>query len=399
MMHSIRQSFKTKQLVRSQAIRESQSPPRVPSPRPPGHPATDTDRPRIQPAVKKKAVSVDLDNRNTPITSGPLYVNHPNAGRMDKGNNNTKLDSNDCKVEGNVNKSDGMEYSKQSSGKMEYSNPNNQQKMNHPHVNKNSVKVQSNKQYEANIRYVKHSNDKLSVGAIAKNSSRDVVENVNPNNSEFGNQKPNPISNDENIKTVKTTWANNNNVKRSNMNVEVGGIVESGKDITNRPANSAKQIEVKNLGAIVATDSKVVYENNKGEVSDKNKGLSVASDGRNSENDKKKENSDNANDTGVVKHVANCACVECAKMSVANRGDNDTKVSTNIGSIDKKLSATGEQGTCAVKQILRPDRGSLSEAKGVLGVSGEDERGGKKSPNRSKVEFQQVEIQVKNHII
>lgn len=392
----IQQSFKTKQLVRSQAIRESQSPPRVPSPRPPGHPGADADRTRIQPAVKKKAVSVDLDDRNTTITTGPLHFDQQNnPGKMDRGNNNTKSDRNDSKA-------DGMEYSKQSSGKMDYSNPNNQQKMNHPHFNKNSVKVQSNKQYEANIRYVKNHNDKLNVGAIAKNSSRDV-DNSNANISEFGNQKANPIGNDasENTKTVKATWANNNNVKRSNMNVEVGGTIESSKDITNRSANSAKQSDMKKLGGVVAAEMKVVNENSKGDggaANDKNKGVSVASDGKKGANDKKKENGDSASDTGAVKHTANCACVECAKINVANRGDNDAKVS-NVGGGDKKAAAAGEQGVGAVKQILRPDRGSLSEARGSLGVSGEDERGRKKSPNRSKVEFQQVEIQVRDILL
>lgn len=399
MNYFILQSFKTKQLVRSQAIRESQSPPRVPSPRPPGQPATDADRTRVQPVIKKKAASVDLDDRNTTSTSGTLYVNHQNnPGKLDRGgNNNTKSDGNDCKADGNIPKTDGMDYSK--SGKMEYSNPNNQQKVNHTHVNKNSVKVQSNKQYEANIRYVKNHNDKLNVSAIAKNSSRDIVENSNANSSEFGIQKANPISSDENTKTVKTTWANNNNVKRSNMNVEAGGTVEGSKEIANRPANSAKQTEIKKLGAVVATELKIASENSKGDggvVSDKNKDFSVASDVRKGANDKNKENSDNANDTGVVKHAANCTCVECVKVSVVNRGDN---VPLNVGGGDKKVAATGESGTCAVKQILRPDRGSLSEARGALGVSGEDEKAGKKSPNRSKVEFQQVEIQVRDHFL
>lgn len=54
------QSFKTKQLVRSQAIRESQSPPRVPSPRPPSF--ADPKENKLA-AIKVKSASVDLDDR------------------------------------------------------------------------------------------------------------------------------------------------------------------------------------------------------------------------------------------------------------------------------------------------------------------------------------------------
>lgn len=54
------QSFKTKQLVRSQAIRESQSPPRVPSPRPPSF--TDTKENKLA-TIRVKSASVDLDDR------------------------------------------------------------------------------------------------------------------------------------------------------------------------------------------------------------------------------------------------------------------------------------------------------------------------------------------------
>lgn len=78
------QSFKTKQLVRSQAINESHSPPRQPSPRP-------GEKVKI---AKKKSASIDLNDRDTKnITTNMknLVITDKDQDRSVSPNNNNNI--------------------------------------------------------------------------------------------------------------------------------------------------------------------------------------------------------------------------------------------------------------------------------------------------------------------